>query len=170
MRFKAWGIPTAEIIAYGYERNPLFFFKRGVLITKEIPDTIDLVKLAEIRDSRLNNPAWVNAVSKQLAEISRTMHDRRFAHEDFKWRNILVTKSELPEVFLIDCPCGKFWRDPLLNRRKIKDIACLDKVAKKVLSRTQRLRFFLDYRNICRLDRKNKKMLRRILRFFDGRE
>ncbi|MFA5689532.1 MAG: lipopolysaccharide kinase InaA family protein [Kiritimatiellales bacterium] len=169
-RFRSWGIPTADIVAYGCERRWLFLFRRGALVTKEIPDTMDLTELAETDDPRLKNPEWVDAVSKQLAGIARIMHERRFAHEDFKWRNILVTKSGDPKVFLIDCPCGTFWIPPFLTRRKIKDIACLDKVAKKVLSRTQRLRFFMDYAAVTRLNKKNKRTVRRILHFFDGRE
>ena len=59
---------------------------------------------------------------------------------------------------------------PLLHYRIIKDLACLDKVAKRVLSRTQRLRFYLQYRGRVRLSQSDKQRVRRILKFFEGRE
>jgi hypothetical protein len=51
-----------------------------------------------------------------------------------------------------------------------KDLACLDKVAKQVLSRTQRLRFYLQYRGRQRLNQVDKRRIRQVLRFFEGRE
>lgn len=72
--------------------------------------------------------------------------------------------------YLIDCPSGGYWWGVFLHYRIIKDLACLDKVAKYVLTRTQRLRFYLAYSRVGRLDRKGKQDIRRILRFFEGRE
>ena len=167
--FEYWGVPAAEVIAFGSERDGLFF-KRGAVITAELPNTEDLAELAKNNDPRLNDPAWVTSISKQIAHCARVMHSQRFAHGDFKWRNILVGQNNPPDVFLIDCPDGKFWIPPFLQYRKNKDIACLDKVAKKVLSRTQRLRFYLDYIGQQRLTKKDKRHLRHILRFFKGRE
>ena len=54
--------------------------------------------------------------------------------------------------------------------RIVKDLACLDKVAKYHLSRTQRLRFYLQYRQRSRLSRGDKQRVRQILKFFEGRE
>ena len=45
-----------------------------------------------------------------------------------------------------------------------------DKVAKQNLSRTRRLRFYLDYVQRQRLSRDDKKRIRKIVRFFEGRE
>jgi hypothetical protein len=52
----------------------------------------------------------------------------------------------------------------------IKDLACLDKVAKYHLSRTQRLRFYLQYRGRERLSTADKRRVRGIVKFFEGRE
>ena len=167
--FEQWGLPAAKLIAFGSEKaGP--FFKQGAVITAELPDTEDLAELAKKSDSRLNDPKWVASISKQIAHCARVMHSKRFAHGDFKWRNILVDKGDNPKIYLIDCPDGKFWIPPFLQYRKNKDIACLDKVAKKVLSRTQRLRFYLDYLEQDCLTMQNKRHLRHILRFFKGRE
>lgn len=165
--FAVWGIPTARLVAYGLERKGGRFL-RGALITAEIPDTTDLGQLANAADPRLKSRRWWDGVSRQLAAIARTMHERRFVHGDFKWRNLLVDAAG--RVFLIDCPSGGFWRSPFLAYRIVKDLACLDKVAKYHLSRTQRLRFYLDYAQKHKLAPVDKRRIRRILAFFEGRE
>ena len=119
-------------------------------------------------DPRLQDGAWVRGVSRQLAASTRVMHDHHFTHNDLKWRNLLV--NEKAELFFIDCPTGSFWWGPLLRYRIVKDLACLDKVAKRVLSRTQRLRFYLQYRGRDRLGARDKRRLRQVLKFFEGRE
>lgn len=168
-RFTAWGIPTAPLIAYGLERH-YGCFVRGALITAEIPDTSDLRTIAAANDPRLKSRRWLDGVSRQLADIARKMHQRGFTHNDLKWRNLLVDNSTEPQLYLIDCPSGKFWRGPFLRYRIVKDLACLDKLAKHHLSRTQRLRFYLDYAHKRRLNGDDKKMIRKIVEFFKGRE
>ena len=71
---------------------------------------------------------------------------------------------------MIDCPAGGFWWGPFLQYRIIKDLACLDKVGKYQLSRTQRLRFYCQYTGRRRLAAEDKKRIGKILRFFEGRE
>lgn len=170
--FAAWGIPTATVVGWGMERRH-GAFHRGAMITAELPRTTDLAKLALTGDARLKDRRWVAGVSRQLADITRTMHAHRFAHNDLKWRNLLVDEGRdgaAARLYLIDCPGGMFWWGPLLDYRIIKDLACLDKVAKYHLSRTQRLRFYLDYAGKRRLDAADKRRLRRIVGFFAGRE
>jgi hypothetical protein len=52
----------------------------------------------------------------------------------------------------------------------VKDLACLDKVAKYRLTRTQRLRFYLRYKDMDRLRSEDKKEITRIQHFFKDRE
>lgn len=165
--FAKWGVPTASLVAYGLERRAGAFM-RGALITRELQQTCDLAELARVGDIRLSDPAWVQGVSLQLARSTRILHDHGFTHNDLKWRNLLV--NEHGELFFIDCPTGSFWWGPLLRYRIIKDLACLDKVAKQVLSRTQRLRFYLQYCGRRRLNDSDKRRIQRVLRFFEGRE
>ena len=129
-----------------------------------------MAQLVSENDPRLRDRYWLDSISAQLADITRRMHTARFAHNDLKWRNLLVSNDELPRLFLIDCPWGGFWIEPFLSYRIIKDLACLDKVAKQNLSRTRRLRFYLDYVQRQRLSRDDKKRIRKIVRFFEGRE
>lgn len=167
--FAAWGIPTARLTGWGLERRG-GAFTRGALITAELERTTDLNHMARFRDPRLSDRRWVAAVSRQLADITRRMHAQRFTHNDLKWRNLLVDDGAEPRLYLIDCPAGEFWWGPFLHYRIVKDLACLDKVAKYHLSRTQRLRFYLDYAGKRRLDAGDKRRLRRIAGFFAGRE
>ena len=165
--FAKWGVPTANVVAYGLERQ-WGRFVRGALITRELAATEDLALLAKRDDVRLHDPRWVDGVSRQLARATRTLHDHHFTHNDLKWRNLLV--NEHAELFFIDCPTGAFWWGPLLHYRVIKDLACLDKIAKYKLSRSQRLRFYLQYRDCARLQSRDKEQIRQITGFFEGRE
>lgn len=167
MLFRRWGIPTAPIVAYGLERRSGAFL-RGAMITRELEQTEDLALLANTGDARLHDRRWVQDVSLQLARSTRAMHDRGFAHNDLKWRNLLVDPQR--RLYLIDCPTGAFWRGPFLQRRIVKDLACLDKVAKYQLTRTQRLRFYLQYSGQQKLDMRDKARVRAVLKFFEGRE
>lgn len=165
--FRKWGIPTAEVVASGIERkNGLFV--RGAMVTEEIPNTIDLSMIVADQDARLHNYNWVNNISLQLAKATRKMHDHNFAHNDLKWRNLLVDDNN--KLFFIDCPSGSFWYGYMFSFRRIKDLACLDKVAKYHLTQTQRLRFYLQYRERERLNDKDKKRIRQIVKLYEGRE
>jgi len=166
-RFAKWGIPTLTIVAWGLERHAGAFV-RGAVITRELVGTEDLAMMAYREDPRLRDAAWVRETSRKVAEITRHLHDHHFTHNDLKWRNLLVDPAG--EVYLIDCPCGSFWWGPVLRYRITKDLACLDKVAKRVLSRTQRLRFYLQYRDRRRLNASDKRRIRQIVEFFEGRE
>lgn len=138
------------------------------MITRELPRTEDLSVLAERNDPLLADRAWVDRVSQQLARYTRIMHEHRFTHNDLKWRNLLI--DDEVRLYLIDCPNGDFWRGFWLKYRITKDLACLDKVAKYHLSATQRLRFYLQYRQRTRLNAADKCRIRHVLRFFEGRE
>ena len=155
------------MVACGLERNGLSF-ARGAMITRELPKTEDLIVLAERNDPRLKDRHWVDHVSRQLARHTRVMHDHHFTHNDLKWRNLLV--DDAGTLFFIDCPTGDFWWGFMLRYRITKDLACLDKVAKYHLSATQRLRFYLQYRQRERLNASDKKRIRHIVKFFEGRE
>jgi hypothetical protein len=169
LAFRAWGIPTATLVCYGLQRR-CGSFLRGALVTEEIPDTTDLAKMAAEHDPRLRDRRWVAHVLHQVSTITRTLHDAGFAHNDLKWRNLLVDGDDRPTVYLIDCPSGAYWSGVFLKYRMIKDLACLDKVGKYQLSRSQRLRFYLDYAGRRRLSAQDKQDIRKILKFFAGRE
>ena len=168
--FKKIGIPAAPLVAYGEERKGIVV-QRGILITEELSNCFDLVHIADNMPERLKQKKWLSQISHQLAEITRKLHAHHFAHNDLKWRNIMVDiKSDYPYIYLIDCPAGMKWIRPFLAYRIIKDLACLDKRAKYELSRTQRLAFYKDYAQCKKLNRQHKKQIRKVLQFFHERE
>ncbi|MGD9331609.1 MAG: lipopolysaccharide kinase InaA family protein [Desulfobacterales bacterium] len=167
--FQKLGIPITPLVAYGQETR-YGLFRQAALVTAELKDTRDLNSLHLEDHPIFKNRPWVASVSRQVAAYTRRLHQRQFGHLDLKWRNILVTLSDKPTVFFFDCPAGQIRRGPGLGRWFVKDLACLDKVARQRLSPTQRLRFFMDYERRDRLTRKDKKKIQNILRFFEGRD
>lgn len=164
--FDACGIATPNIVAFGE-------FTQGVkrqacLITEEIPSVESLLDLKNNQDPKLEDPKWVRRIADLIAMYTSKLHAKGFIHIDLKWRNILVEKST-EKVYFIDCPQGHHPRINL-ERGKIKDLACLDKVAKYVLSHTQRLRFYMKYAEINKLSALHKQRIRKVLAFFEGRE
>lgn len=158
--FNKLGFPTAPVVAYG-ECRVLGMFKRGALVTQEVPQTQDLAQLARNNDPRLGRADWVNCISQQIADALRRMHQRQFVHNDYKWRNLLVDQQNT--VYLIDCPLGAVWPKAIFLRRRFKDFKALDRVAKYKLRATQRLRFYLQYAQKTRLEPQDKQFLRQLL-------
>lgn len=167
------GIPTVRLVAYG-EESRFIGARRGMLVTEEIVGVADMASLVERDAVSFRRSRWINHVIDRLSGYVSTMHRQGFVHNDLKWRNILVDFSDDTEVYIIDCPAGRklggFLLSPWLRRGVIKDLACLDKVARQVLSRTQRLKFYLRYAGLSKLDFAHKKQVWKILSFFDGRE
>ncbi len=168
-RFAAWGIPTARLVAFGLERR-FAYFLRGTLITEELRGTTDLARMAREADPRLQNRTWVASVARQIAVATRRMHAEGFVHNDLKWRNLLVDNAASPTVYFIDCPAGSHWWGVFLRYRIIKDLACLDKLGQYHLTRSQRLRFYLDYTGHAKLTPADKARIRKVVAFFRGRE
>lgn len=156
--FAQHGIPTAPVAAYGMQKR-FGLFRRGALVTQEIPDTRDLADIARSNDQRLTDRKWVKHVSRQAADAMRIMHAHHFIHNDLKWRNLLVDGGG--RLYLIDCPLGAFWRGKLFEHRVLKEFATLDRVARYKLSNTQRLRFYLQYVQKNKLAAEDKGFLRR---------
>tara|TARA_Y100000310_G_scaffold3236_3_gene4140 strand:- start:292 stop:1041 length:750 start_codon:yes stop_codon:yes gene_type:complete len=167
--FQAIGIPTPQVVAYGEEVG-YNVSRRGALVTEELVGTVDLHSLAIMGSELLNDHHWIDGVFDQLSRYVRTMHQHGFIHNDLKWRNILVTRLGEPEVYFIDCPQGRRSFGPMLSRGIVKDLACLDKVAKHQLSRVDRLSFFLKYRNHSHIGSGDRNLIKKILSFFEGRD
>ncbi len=172
IRLENFGVPTVRLVAYGEQQKP--GSRQGVLIVEEIPGARDLASLADAGASELADAAWVDHVADRLATSVAAMHQHCFVHNDLKWRNILVDEGAKPGIYVIDCPTGREIESHLLrtalDRGIVKDLACLDKVARSALTKSQRLRFYLRYAGLVKLDPAAKRRLTRVLTFFDGRE
>lgn len=161
--FAAWGLPIPKMVAWGMERR-FGGFVRGALITAEVKNSLDLAKIARNYDPCLQDKGWLRAVMVQIASGVRAMHGHGFAHNDLRWRNLLVQATKPPRVVFIDCPSGRSWSGLFLKPRIRKDLASFDQDADQVLSATWRLRFYLAYAGKQGLDREDKQLLRTIVR------
>ena len=100
-------------------------------------------------------------LARQLAEILQRLHGANFFYYDLVWRNILVSRDKegRARLFLIDCPRGgttRFGR----ARKRLRDLASLDKSAVQFCSRSERLRFLLDYLGKSRSDDETRSLIR----------
>ena len=178
--FQKLGIPTPEIIAYGQESR-FKIFKKGAVVLKEVKNTMDLALISREKPELLKQKKWIEQIGVLYAEYARRLHKNRFVHMDLKWRNILVTLEKDPKVFFIDCPSGHKRFGPFLNYAIMKDLACLDKIARHHLSKTTRLKFYLTYKgknsineenpdrnnpDRNKIDKKDKKLIKKILNHF----
>jgi len=164
--FAEWGIPTIHLVAYGQQRWLGIHF-RGAMVTDELPGSIDLARLA--RRPHPSQTPNLQVLIDQVAEITRVLHAHGFTHNDLHWRNLLLDEMH-GRVHLIDCPKGAFWwPGPLLQYRIAKDLASLDKFGRKYLTRTQRLRFYLKYAGINKLDQDAKRAIHRVTAAYNHR-
>jgi hypothetical protein len=166
--FRSLGIATHDVVAYG-ETRKRGRVRSGALVTAEVPSAVDLSALAMRQHPLFLDAAWRRAVLQRVADYARRLHQAGFIHNDLNWRNILVTLESPPEVYFIDCPSGRWWPLPLRERGITKDLAFLDKLGRQYLSRADRLRFYCYYREISRLQPKDKRRIQRILDYLRQR-
>lgn len=171
--FRSWGIPTPDILAFGEEKQRGRFV-RGALVTTGLERAVDLEKLAAGRSPLVFGREAFRELARQVADYTRHMHRHRFAHNDLDWRNILVVPpaanvSEVA-VYFFDCPGGRFWLWPFLEYRIVKDLAHLDKIARECLPLRWRLWFYRQYTGRRKLTAADKRRLRRIASYYEGRD
>jgi hypothetical protein len=100
--------------------------------------------------------------------MTRQIHDAGFFHNDLVWRNILVTwqPPEKPILWWIDCPRGRFvFRKLSRRRRRLKDLALLDKSASNFCTRKERLAFVKEYLGKKGLDDEMKDLICRTVAY-----
>ncbi|HUI06652.1 MAG TPA: lipopolysaccharide kinase InaA family protein [Verrucomicrobiae bacterium] len=165
-RLRAWGLDAPAAVAYGEERDGRWLH-RSFLISEGVPEAFpldlfirDYLPSLERRDRRRVRRETI----EHLADTTRKMHERRFVHHDYFWRNILLSGTSLDHFFLIDSHKGHCWKPWMETRSRAKDLATLDAPAPWFFRRSERLRFFLRYRNHPRLTPDDKHLLRLVLR------
>jgi tRNA A-37 threonylcarbamoyl transferase component Bud32 len=162
---RSWGLDSPEPIAFGEERHARWLL-RSCLISAGVPNPLPLDVF--IRDHlpgpRQPDPTGRRrALIETLAAATRRLHDHRFVHHDYFWRNIILSGGELDHFFLIDAHKGHAgWRGSDERSRAI-DLAALDAPALRYFRRTERLRFFLLYCGLRRLDARSRSLLRATL-------
>ncbi len=169
-RFHQWGLNAPIVVGYG-EDYILSRTLRGVLITAAVERAESLDTIAKLFPERLQQSSWLNSVLKQIADLTATLHAQRFCHNDLFWRNLLIQdNSDGPKVFVIDCPSGSFWPWPFLYKRRVKDLACLDKLGMHYLSKTQRLRFMHNYVSALGIEEDIRQLITDVLKYPERRQ
>jgi hypothetical protein len=161
--FRELGIAVPRLVAWGEERN-LRRFRRGAIVTEEVAGGIDMAHLLLGGDS-LPEREWRTAVNKSVARSLRMLHNRRFAHGDLKFRNVLTTRTLPPAVYFFDCPAGRRRYGPVFAHWQCRDLAQWDAEQAKVYSRSERLRFYMAYADKRRLTVEDRRMIARVLRY-----
>jgi len=169
--FARLNLSTAEAMAVGEERDSLGRLRSAFILTRAIPSAQTLVEFmqgAAHNRSRPNVRTLRHRLIDQLAEMTRRIHNAGFFHHDLVWRNVLVTTTtpDNPRLWWIDCPRGGFTRWPMARRRRrIKDLASLDKPAGRWCTRGERVLFVKKYLGLPRLDGAAKDLIRETLRY-----
>jgi len=151
-KLRAWGLDAPAPVAYCEERRCRWLW-RSALLSEGIPDPVAL-------DVFIRGPR--GDLINRLADYTRRMHEHRFVHHDYFWRNILLSGNSLEHFYLIDSHKGRQWRCGG-HRNRAKDLATLDAPAPGFFRRTERLRFFLRYLGHDRLTDDDKQFLRLVL-------
>lgn len=144
---RALGIPTAEPLAWGEERDGWGRLRRAFIVTRAIEGALPLPEFVRRHcpdPKAVSTRAMRRSLIGQVAALTRRMHDAGFFHHDLVLRNALVTAT--PEngaqVWWIDSPRGRLDRwSPWRRRRRIKDLASLLKSSEALGTTRERLRF-----------------------------
>ena len=165
-RLRAWGLDAPAPVAYGEERRGRWLH-RSYLISEGVPSPMPLDVF--IRDvlpamSAPERRRQQTELLQRLADCTRRMHEHHFVHHDYFWRNILLSGRSLAHFFLIDSHKGRCWKSWAEFDGRAKDLATLDSPAPWFFRRSERLRFFLRYREHPRLTTGDKDLVRLILR------
>ncbi len=159
-------IPVPTIVAYS--EKMLFCFERasalitegiiGQSLEKFVPKIFHRkADKAELLQRRM----WI----RKLAELIGRFHRSGFCHRDLYLSHIFIgfKGNDMPVFYLIDLArCFK----PYLRKRRwiIKDLSALNYSApERIISRTDRMRFFKVYRGISKLSADDKILIKRIL-------
>lgn len=169
--FERLNIRCAERIACGEDRDKLGRLRSAFIITRAIPESIGLIEFMNKggpSGTSSSNARARRTVLRQLAAMTRAIHEASFYHHDLVWRNILVNFDShgAPHVWWIDCPRGQIDRwSPWRRRRQWKDLASLDKCGSQYCSRTERLDFIKAYLGAKTIDTAVRGLARDVTRY-----
>jgi len=166
VRLRELGLDAPAALAWGAERRAGFVV-RSFLVSEGVADPVPLdqyirhfLPACPPEEQRRRRAALL----RQLAASTRRMHQGRFVHHDYYWRNIILSGSSFEHFWLIDSHKGNVWRPWAGHRSRAKDLATLDAPAPQFFRRTDRLRFLLAYLDEERLTPRARRLIRSILR------
>jgi hypothetical protein len=141
------GIPTLQTIAYG-ERRRFGLLKAAFIVTYGETDVVELGQYLAQQWFTMpvaNKRASLNQLQPVLIRQLQTVHHAGFYHWDLKLRNILLKgTAENATLIWIDCPRSRRRRANDFSA-VVKDFSAMARVACRVLTPGQQMRFLLDY-------------------------
>ncbi|NLX04446.1 MAG: hypothetical protein GXY33_04800 [Phycisphaerae bacterium] len=157
-------IPTPVVAAWG-EKMVGGYEQRSALLTEGIVGQplerfvpkyfIRTPERLELRRRR----GWV----RQLAELIGRFHRAGYCHRDLYLSHIFISLDEAGEPIFHLIDLARCFKMGIVRRRwLVKDLAALNYSSPSVISRTDRMRFFLRYLGVSRLEPKHKALVRRI--------
>jgi tRNA A-37 threonylcarbamoyl transferase component Bud32 len=156
-QFEKMGIPTLDLIYFAIKKvNGKY---QCILVTKELEGYLSL----EALDLSLVEKQKRYAAFESIAYTMRVMHACGYQHGNLYPKHVFVKISENEPVKTCFIDLEKTRRRIFKQAASIKDLDIFYRHLNHV-SRTDRLRFFLIYRQEKKLSAASKKMLKTILR------
>jgi hypothetical protein len=159
VKFQELGIPSMEPIFYGVRRVDGKL--RAILVTRELEGYKSL-EHADFRPLRQVGRDERQTLITSLAHIVRTLHAHRFQHTCLYPKHLFVKKNADGSLDARFIDLEKTRRLPFRSLTLRRDLDSLQRHAKG-WNRTDRLRFYLAYRNEQRLSPCSKRLLKSII-------
>lgn len=166
-RLQALGIPTVTRVATGerrrFGREEESFFLSAAVEGESLEAFLPVRYAPPVTPEALLEK---RGVIRQVADLTRRLHGAGLYHRDYYLGHLFIRPDGRRgwEVCVIDLE--RLIPRPFASLRgQIKDLAALNFTARGMpVSRTDRLRFYKRYRRVARLDRREKSLIRVILR------
>ncbi|HXG61975.1 MAG TPA: lipopolysaccharide kinase InaA family protein [Planctomycetota bacterium] len=149
LRLAELGFDVPEPLAYGQERT-LGFVSVSFLLTRAVEPAVGLRDLADRPGSApfaLPGTAERRALLSDFARTLRRAHDAGFFIHTLRAKNLLLGRRDGRwALHVLDVPFAGIWRYRIFRRAgRVRDLACLMRVGRMLLSRTDRMRFARAY-------------------------
>jgi 3-deoxy-D-manno-octulosonic acid kinase len=131
LRLAHAGVPTPQLLAYAiYPAGP--FTSRADVVTREVPDSADLVATLASRAPGSTSRPILRAVAELLAALSRA----GARHPDLNMRNVLIAHANAGEIRAMALDVDRVWFDTPGSRHVTeRNVRRLARSARKVARR-----------------------------------
>ncbi len=157
----ASGLGAPQMVVAGWRGADCFAVTRAVVNARVLGEYVQTLSASLGPEARRKR--WL--VAEELGRVVGRMHARRIAHGDLRWGNILVIEEQEGGIRFVFLDNERTRCYPWLPDRKVlKNLVQLNMVHDRVLSRTERMRFWQAYRaENSALRGEHKQWVRRVL-------
>jgi tRNA A-37 threonylcarbamoyl transferase component Bud32 len=166
------GVPVPTPIACGVSAT-LGFVREAILITEELEGARNLrEKFHAIREGHepLPDRACRETLIRQLAETLKQLHAEKFFLHTLFDKNLLLD-GECGTLYIIDVPFARILIQKLRpGTARLRDLATLNKSARRTLPKTDLIRFLRIYLGRDKLTPEDRRLVRDVDRYTDKLE